>query len=168
MRVLGQFKLKNGKLVNYQPAMDVSKFTGIKELDNIEMKTLDCNIFMFKNQLFVPITNIVSTSLDVSTFGMQSMDENYEYHLHLKLGEILRGKSQKLIEQQSKIGDEVPGDDMDKNTIKIIYGYNNGKKRIGFATRREQKMMELKIKTQQKMLELIFHPLLVSYETGVQ
>ena len=168
MRIMGQFRLKNGRLVNYQPAMDVSKFTGIKELDDIEMKTLDCNIFMFKNQLFVPITKIVSTSLDVSTFGMQSMEENYEYHLHLKLGEILKGKSQKLFERQIKSGDEVSEDDFDKNTIKIIYGYNNGEKRIGFATRKEQKLMELKIKTQQKMLELIFHPLMVSYETGVQ
>ena len=168
MRVLGNFKLKNGKLVDYKPAMEVSNFTGLKELDSIEMKTLDCDVFMFKNQLFVPITNIVSTSMDVSTFGMQSLDENYEYHLHLKLGEILRGKSEKLIEKQYGRGNEVTEEDLDRNTIKIIYAYKDGKKRIGFATRREQKKMELKIKTQQKMLELIFHPLLVSYETGVE
>jgi uncharacterized protein involved in outer membrane biogenesis len=168
MRVLGEFKLKNGKLVNYYPAMEISNFTGIKELDNIEMKTLNCDIFMFKNQLFVPITKIVSSSMDVTTFGMQSLDENYEYHLHLRLGEILKGKSKKLFERQSTTGDDVTEDDLDKNTIKLIYAYNDGKKRIGFATRREQKKMELTIKTQQKMLELIFHPILVSYETGVK
>ncbi len=168
MRVLGDFKLKNGKLVNYEPAMEISNFTGIKELDDIEMKTLNCDIFMFKNQVFVPITKIVSSSLDVSTFGMQSLDENYEYHLQLHLGDILKGKSQKLFERQAQSGEEVTDDDLSKSTIKLIYAYTDGKKRIGFATRKAQKKMELKIKVQQKMLELIFHPLLVSYETGVE
>src|SRR5690606_8293397 len=100
MRVLGNFKLKNGKLINYEPAMEVSNFTGIKELDNIDMKTLECNIFMFKNKIYVPITNIVSSSMDLSTFGMQSMGDDYEYHIQMKLSEILKGKSQKLFERQ--------------------------------------------------------------------
>lgn len=168
MRVLGNFKLKNGKLVNYEPAMEVSKFTGIKELDNIEMKTLECNIFMFKNKIYVPITNIVSSSMDLSTFGMQSMGEDYEYHIQMKLSEILKGKSQKLFERQISSGDEISENDLDKNTIKLIYGYIDGKKKVGFATKKAQKQMALKIQVQQKMLELIFHPNLVSFETGVK
>jgi uncharacterized protein involved in outer membrane biogenesis len=168
MRVLGNFKLKNGKLINYEPAMEVSKFTGIKELDNIDMKTLECNIFMFKNKIYIPITNIVSSSLDLSTFGMQSMADDYEYHIQLRLGDILKGKSQKLFERQSSSGDEVSEDDLDKNTIKLIYGYVDGKKKVGFATKKAQRQMALKIQVQQKMLELIFHPNLVSFETGVK
>jgi hypothetical protein len=168
MRVLGNFKLKNGKLINYEPAMEVSKFTGIKELDNIEMKTLECNIFMFKNKIYVPITNIVSSSMDLSTFGMQSMGEDYEYHIQMKLSEILKGKSQKLFERQNSSGDEVSENDMDKNTIKLIYGYIDGKKKVGFATKKAQRQMALKIQVQQTMLELIFHPKLVSFETGVK
>jgi len=168
MRVLGNFKLKNGKLVNYEPAMEVSKFTGLKELDNIDMKTLECNIFIFKNKIYVPITKIVSSSMDLTTFGMQSMEDDYEYHIQMKLSEILKGKSQKLFERQSKSGDEVTEDDIDKNTIKLIYGYVDGKKKVGFATKKAQKQMELKIQVQQTMLELIFHPKLVSFETGVK
>ncbi len=168
MRVLGNFKLKNGKLINYEPAMEVSKFTGIKELDNIDMKTLECNIFMFKNKIYVPITNIISSSMDLSTFGMQSMADDYEYHIQMKLSEILKGKSQKLFERQNSSGDEITENDIDRNTIKLIYGYVDGKKKVGFATKKAQRQMALKIQVQQKMLELIFHPILVSYETGVR
>jgi hypothetical protein len=168
MRVLGNFKLKNGKLINYEPAMEVSKFTGIKELDNIDMKTLECNIFMFKNKIYVPITKIVSSSMDLSTFGMQSMGDDYEYHIQMKLSEILKGKSQKLFERQISSGDEIGENDLDKNTIKLIYGYIDGKKKVGFATKKAQRQMALKIQVQQKMLELIFHPTLVSFETGVK
>ena len=168
IRILGNFKLKNGKLINYEPAMEVSKFTGIKELDNIEMKTLECNIFMFKNKIYVPITKIVSSSMDLSTFGMQSLGDDYEYHIQMKLGEILKGKSQKLFERQINSSDEISEDEEDKNTIKLIYGYIDGKKKLGFATKKAQKQMALKIQVQQKMLELIFHPTLVSFETGVK
>jgi hypothetical protein len=168
MRMKAAVTLENGRLVNYQPAMDVANFTGIKELDNIDLKTLKSNIFLFKNQLYVPITDVVSTSLDFSTFGMQSLEENYEYHIQLRLGDVLTGKSKQLIERQSKSGDEVSGDEMDKNTIKIIYANMDGKQKTGFATKKAQRSMELKIQVQEKMLDLIFHPAIVSFETGVE
>ena len=139
MRMKAAVTLENGRLVNYQPAMDVANFTGIKELDNIDLKTLRSNIFLFKNQLYVPITDVVSSSLDFSTFGMQSLEENYEYHIQLRLGDVLTGKSKKLIERQSQSGDDIGGDEMDKNTIKIIYANMDGKQKTGFATKKGTK-----------------------------
>ena len=168
MRMKAAVTLENGRLVNYQPAMDVANFTGIKELDNIDLKTLKSNIFLFKNQLYVPITDVVSTSLDFSTFGMQSLEENYEYHIQLRLGDVLKGKSKKLIERQNQSGDDIGEDEMDKNTIKIIYANMDGKQKTGFASKKAQRSLELKIQVQEKMLDLIFHPALVSFETGVE
>ena len=86
----------------------------------------------------------------------------------MKLSEILKGKSQKLFERQSTINDEISEEEADKNTVKLIYGYVDGKKKLGFAKKKAQKQMALKIQVQQKMLELIFHPTLVSFETGVK
>ena len=168
MRMKAAVTLENGRLVDYQPAMDIANFTGIKELDNIDLKTLKSNIFLFKNQLYVPITDVVSTSLDFSTFGMQSLEENYEYHIQLRLGDVLTGKSKKLIERQSKSGDDIGEEEMDKNTVKIIYANMDGKQKTGFATKKAQRSLELKIQVQEKMLDLIFHPALVSFETGVE
>lgn len=168
MRVMGNLALENGRIINYQPAMEVSKFTGIKELDNIELKTLKCDIFLFKNHMYIPVTDIVSSSMDFSTFGMQSLSDEYEYHLQLKLGEILKGKSKKLFERQKNNDDENGETDVDKNTIKLIYAYQDGKTKMGFDTKKAQRAMARKINVQQKMLELIFHPTLVSFETGVK
>jgi len=168
MRVNGDLTLENGRIINYQPAMDVASFTGIKELDNIELKTLKSNLFIFKNQMYVPSTDVVSSSMDFSVFGMQSFGDNYEYHMQLHLGDVLKGKSKKLIERQSSTGDEVSKDDMDRSTIKIIYADIDGKAKAGFDNKKAIKAMELKIQVQQKMLDLIFHPKLVSFETGVK
>jgi hypothetical protein len=168
MRVKGDLTLENGRIINYQPAMDVANFTGIKELDNIELKTLKSNLFIFKNQMFIPATDVVSSSMDFSVFGMQSFGENYEYHLQMHLGDVLKGKSKKLIERQNASGDEVSSEDMDRSTIKIIYANIDGKAKAGFDNKKAIKAMELKIQVQQKMLDLIFYPKLVSFDTGVQ
>lgn len=168
IRIMGDIILENGRIINYQPAMDVASFTGIKELDNIELKTVNSSIFLFKNKLYVPTTYVVSTSMDFSAFGMQSFGDDYEYHLQMKLGAVLTGKSKKLLESQKKSGDDISEDDIDKNTVKVIYANIDGKQKTGFDNKKLQKSMELKIQVQQKMLELIFHPKLISFDTGVK
>lgn len=167
-RVMGDFTLENGRIINYLPAMAVAEFTGIKELDNIELKTVNSSIFFFKSKLYVPVTDVVSSSMDFSTFGMQSLGDDYEYHLEMHLRDALKGKSKKLFESQKKSGDEISKDDLDRNTVKIIYSYIDGKQKTGFDTKKAQRAMALKIQVQQKMLELIFHPQLVSFETDVK
>ena len=50
MMVSGDLTLEKGGVYNYGPAEEISKFTRIKELENIQFKTLRSNIFMFKKQ----------------------------------------------------------------------------------------------------------------------
>ena len=167
-RVKGEFRIGNGGIYNYKAAMDMAEFTKLKELDSIRFKTFDSKIFMFKNKLYVPKTYIVSSALDIGFFGMQSMDEDYEYHVMLHLGDVLKGKSQKLLKRQAETGDEVTGKDLDRSTVKLIYAYIDGKAKVGFDRKKVQRMMQVKIKTQEKMLDLIFFPKLVSFDTGVK
>lgn len=167
-RILGDLKLENGGVFNFEPAMEMSKFTGIKELDNIEFKTLESNIFMFKNKMYVPKTNIVSTSMDIAAFGMQSLEDDYEYHLKIHLSQILFSKSKKLMERQAKSGDHVSEDDVDKNAIKLIYAHVDGKNKKGFDNKASQKAMERKINTQFTILNLRFIPAMIKFDTGVK
>ena len=70
--------------------------------------------------------------------------------------------------QENKSGDDISEEDIDRNTIKIIYAVIDGKKKTGFDNKKAQQQMKLKIQVQKKMLDLIFHPKLVSFETGVK
>ena len=105
VRVKGDIKLEDGGVYNYEPATSLSKFTGIDELDNIKFKTLNSNIFVFKNAIFVPETFISSTAVNIKAYGMQSFGDDYEYHLEIKLSDILFGKSKKQKRKESKSGD---------------------------------------------------------------
>jgi len=166
MRVKGDLKLEDGGVYDFEPAMELARFTNINELDNIQFKNLDSKIFIFKNSVYVPKTYISSTAVDISAFGMQSMGDDFEYHLQLHLGDVLLGKSKKLLKSQSDLGD-IAGED-ERSAVYLIAKSENGKTKAGFDNKRAQSRMENKIRVQETMLKLVFHPKLVSFETGVK
>ena len=164
MMVSGEIVLEKGGVYNYEPATEISKFTSIKELDNIQFKTLRSSIFMFKNKLYVPRTNIVSNALDIAAFGMQSLGGDSEFHLELHLGNILFGKSKRRNEKQDE-SDEVDEKSLKKSSRKIRYAVTNGKSKVGLDTKDDRETMINKIRVQQKMLDFIFFPKNIHYNT---
>ncbi len=165
MMVSGDIMLEKGGVYNYAPARQISKFTSIKELDNIQFKTLRSNIFMFKNRLYVPRTDIVSNAIDIAAFGMQSLGGDSEYHLELHLSNILFGKSKKRNRKQNKSGEEIDKGTLKKNSQKIKYAVKGGKSKVARDSREERDQMMNKIRVQKKMLDFIFFPKNIHYNT---
>lgn len=166
MLVSGDITLEKGGVYDYAPATEISKFTSIKELDNIQFKTLRSNIFMFKNKLYVPRTNIVSNALDIAAFGMQDLDGDCEYHLELHLSNILFGKSKRRNKKQDKSGEEVDEKSLKKNSRKIKYAITDKKSKVGLDTKDSRNDMMNKIRVQKKMLDFIFLPKNIHYNTS--
>ena len=165
MMVSGDITLKKGGVYNFKPAQQISKFTSIKELDNIQFKTLRSNIFMFKNKLYVPRTDIVSNALDITAFGMQSLEGNSEYHLELHLSNILFGKSKKRNKKQDKSGEEIDEGSLKKNSQKVKYAVKESKSKVSRDTKENREVMMNKIRIQKKMLDFIFFPKNIHYNT---
>lgn len=166
MMVSGDLTLEKGGVYDYAPAQEISKFTGIKELDNIQFKTLRSNIFMFKNKLYVPRTDIVSNAIDIAAFGMESLDGDSEYHLEIHLSNILFGKSKKRNKKQSESGDEVDKGSLKKSSRKIRYSVTDGKSKVSLDSKDSRDKMMNKIRTQNKMLDFIFFPKNIHYDTN--
>jgi len=167
MMVSGDITLEKGGVYNYEPAEQISKFTSIKELDNIQFKTLKSNVFLFKNKLYVPRTNIVSNAIDIAAYGMQNLDGDSEYHLELHLSNILFGKSKRRNKKQEKRGEEVDESTLKKNSQKVKYTVKNGKSRVGRGTKEDREKMMNRIRVQNKMLDFIFFPKNIHYSTDV-
>ncbi len=166
MMVSGDLTLQKGGVYDYAPATEISRFTNIKELDNIQFKTLRSNIFMFKNKLYVPRTNIVSNAMDIAAFGMQDLDGDCEYHLELHLSNILFGKSKRRNKKQDKSGDEVDKGSLKKSSRKIRYVINDKKSKVGLDSKDSREDMMNKIRVQKKMLDFIFFPKNIYYNTN--
>ncbi|MFC2151062.1 AsmA family protein [Bacteroidota bacterium] len=165
MRVRGEITLDDGGVYDFEPATNLSKFTGIDELDNIKFKTLNSTIFVFKDAIYVPETFISSTALNITAYGMQSLGEDYEYHLEIKLSDILFGKSKKQKRKERKAGEDDFKDD--RNMRELIYSELDGKTKYGFDNDDLQRAMRNKIKLQETKLKLRFYPGMFNFDTKV-
>jgi hypothetical protein len=165
MLVSGDITLEKGGVYDYEPATEISRFTNVKELDNIQFKTLNSSIFMFKNKLYVPRTNIVSNAIDIAAFGMQDLDGDCEYHLELHLSNILFGKSKRRNRKQDSTGDDIDPETLKKRSQKIKYVIKDDKSRVSPDTKESREDMMNKIRVQKKMLDFIFFPKNIHYNT---
>ncbi|MFO7863364.1 MAG: AsmA-like C-terminal region-containing protein, partial [Salinivirgaceae bacterium] len=168
INVLGRFKLENGGIYNFEPAQELAKYTNMKELDSIVFKTMESSVFIYNNDIYFPKTDIVSTAMDMSVFGMQSFNEDYEYHVVMYLNDFLLGKSKKLLEKQGKedggFGDQ---DESKRKGVYLVAMDRDGETKYGLDNKRLQRMMSTKIRLQDRGLSFIFHPRLVNFSTDI-
>jgi len=119
---------------------------------------------VFKNAIFVPETFISSTAVNIKAYGMQSFGEDYEYHLEIKLSDILFGKSKKQKRKESKSGDDAADD---RNMREIVAYSLDGKSKNGFDNKELQGKMKTKIKLNNNLLNLRFYPEMFNFDTKV-
>lgn len=168
MNMLGNFKLENGGIYNFEPAMELSKFTNLKELDNIVFRTLESNVFIYKNKIYFPRTDIISTAMDISVYGMQSFSDDYEYHMIVHLSDVLIGKSKKLLKRQGMESDLFEGKNKAKRSGLYLVALEKGKEsKYGFDNKKLQRRMKTTIRVQERGLNLIFHPKVVNFSTEI-
>ncbi len=166
--VRGDFKLENGGIYNYEPIRELGAFTNLRELDNIVFKTMKSGVSIYNNNIYFPKTDIVSTAIDVSAFGMVSFKDSYQLHLNVHLGDVLAGKSDKLLKSQGKESDLFDGkDESNRKGLNLLALNRDGNTKYGFDNKRMQKIMTAEIKVQERGLSLLFHPKLVNYSTNL-
>lgn len=168
VNILGYFKLENGGIYNFEPAMELSKKTNLRELHNIIFRTLESSVFIYGNRIFFPKTDIVSTAFDITAYGMESFGEEYEYHLVLHPGDALFGKTDKLLKQQGMESDVFEGvDKADRKGLYLVAKKRDGDTKYGFDNKSMQRMMNAMIRTNERGLNLMFHPRLFNFSTEI-
>nr|MDA3853787.1 hypothetical protein [Bacteroidales bacterium] len=167
MRMRGNFELSDGAIINLEAAEELSKFTGIKELDNIQFQTMNTNVFLFAGAVYIPKTSIVNSAVDITFFGKQSLeegDDEYAYHLELNLGDVFTGKRDGLMKKQAK-ADKDAGEEVKRNGVNLYYGQQDGKIKKGFDSKKSMEAMQRKIRLQERFLNLVFHHERINYNT---
>lgn len=170
INILGDFKLENGAIYNYEPLMEVSEYPvpALSDLDTLIFRTLESNVFIYKNDIFFPKTDIVSNKLDISAYGMQSFNEDYEYHFLMFFGDVIFGKNKKTLEKQGFETTVFEGDDDAKRRgTPIIAKDLDGETKYGPDSKAARRMMQTRIRLKERGLNLIFHPRLVNFSTDL-
>jgi len=166
----GDLTLDNGALIDVKPVMEIEKIPGVglENMDNLHFSTLSSSIFLFNNKLYIPKTEIRSSSFDAMFLGMWSFGDDYSYHIRMFLGEVLSSKSKSNLRKQM----QESGFDEDENeltkgrsSIYLVSKLENGKEKAWFDNRKDRVNMEAKVKMQEGALKFTFHPSFVTYET---
>ena len=167
----GDLTIENGALINVKPIMEIQKIPGVglKNMDKLYFSTLSSSLFLFKNKLYIPRTEIRSTSFDAMFLGMYSFNEDYDYHIRMFLGEVLSSKSKANLKRQAQDGGFSDEDEKDvtkgRTSIYVVSKLENGKEKAGFDNKRDRMNMVAKVNLQKQMVDMRFHPALVKYNT---
>ncbi len=169
MYILGDsIKLEKGVIKNYKPVKEIEPLLpkGVGNLDTLEFKTINSNIFVFQDAINVPVTIIVSNRLDAKILGNHSFHRDYAYFPHVFLT-LMTGKRDRLAKKQNEIGDEFSEKDV-SNGIHLKDICKNGDCEQKIDLSGEWKTERDRIKADELLLKLRFHPNLVNYDTGVK
>lgn len=166
VRFKGDFTLTDGAIINFEPAMQVSKFTGMKELDNIQFQSLKTSLFVLNGAAYMPKTDIISTALDATILGSQSLvNEDYRYHIEMHLGDVLSGKNSELMKKQEKAA-KSEGDEVTRNGLNLRM--ESRKAMPVFDSKNARTNTKNKVFIQNNLLKLNFYHQDQNYNTGVK
>ncbi|PID93883.1 MAG: hypothetical protein CSA95_05300 [Bacteroidetes bacterium] len=101
----GNLMITNGALLNYAPLKKLAQFLRLDDLSNIQFDTLTNQIYIKDRTLHIPEMAIANNVMDLYGGGEQHFDGEIDYHLDLKINELLRKKYQKQ-HQENQFGVE--------------------------------------------------------------
>lgn len=98
--ITSDFVIDNGRLINFAPLLEMSKYLKEDELENIEFDRIE-NVLSIKNDsLFLPKMKISSSLADFSVSGQQSLDNAFDYRVEILLNKVLSARRNKRAKQE--------------------------------------------------------------------
>jgi hypothetical protein len=85
----------DGQLNNYEPMEALSKYVKVEDLRNLRFAELKNRIEIKSKKIFVPSMDIQNNALNVNIAGTHTFDNYMDYHIKLRLNELLAKKRKK-------------------------------------------------------------------------
>jgi hypothetical protein len=90
-----EIMIENGRLVNYSPMLSLSKFLKVEDLTDIRFATLNNQIDISNEEIFIPAMEIKSSALNLQLLGTHTFDNELDYHFTIALADLLASKFKK-------------------------------------------------------------------------
>lgn len=96
----GNVLIENGELINFQPMLALSRFIDVNELKNLRFSTLENQIEIHDQTVFIPSMEVKSNALNLILSGTHTFNNMIDYKLQILLSELLARKSKKIQEEE--------------------------------------------------------------------
>lgn len=97
-------QITNGALSNYEPIMALSKFISVDELKSIKFSTLKTTLEIKDKKIFLPLTDISSTALNLTVSGSHSFNNEIDYRFRILFSDLLWRKAKNAKKENSEFG----------------------------------------------------------------
>ncbi|AMS27056.1 hypothetical protein AEM51_08520 [Bacteroidetes bacterium UKL13-3] len=88
----GDIHITNGQLLNYEPLDALSKYVSVDDLRNLKFADLKNRIEISNSTIRIPSMDVLNNALNLNISGTHTFDNFMDYHLRIKLSELLSKK----------------------------------------------------------------------------
>lgn len=144
--------IQNGRLVDFTPLENLSKFVAISELQDVRFATLS-NVISIQNQIItIPEMTITSSAIELGLAGTHSFENQVDYSVRLKQRDLLGSKKRTKNIDEWIVEADRPGESflwvrISGDFDNLVIGLDKEKNRAAVRSGWEQQSQELKDKT---------------------
>jgi len=150
----GRYIISNGSLQNFMPLEELSSFIEISELKNIKFETLENDFFIRNNYLYTPQMDIRSSAAELSLNGKHSFENVYEYHIRVRLSDVLSKKIGKPRPNTTEFG-AVTDDGLGRTSISLKITGDNDDFKVGYDAKAAGEKIKSDIRKERENLKTI-------------
>lgn len=119
MYAKADIKIEKGRLLNYEPMKGLSKFLKISDLEDVKFSTLHNQIEIKNKTIIIPAMEIKSNAIDIIASGEHTFDNVINYHIQVKLSDLLAQKARKAKPENEEFG-VIEDDGLGKTSLFIL------------------------------------------------
>ncbi|MDX9812262.1 MAG: AsmA-like C-terminal region-containing protein [Bacteroidales bacterium] len=158
----GSYVLTNGALIDFDPVKELSSFIELSELENIKFDRLENDFFIRTNSLYIPQMDVRSSAVDLSVNGQHNFDNAFEYHVGVRLSEILSRKARNNKKLVSEFGD-IEDDGLGRTSVLLKITGDGKDIKVSYDMKAAGNRIREEIKKERQTLKQIFSE---EYGTG--
>lgn len=95
MKATASVNIKNGELINFEPLMGLKKYIN-RDFANIKFGELSNTLYLSDQIVEIPEMTIFSNVINIKVRGMQTLNNEIDYHLAVKARELLHQSSKQI------------------------------------------------------------------------
>ena len=95
LEALAEMTLRDGHIKDYEPMQELSRFAEVEELKDVSFKTLSNTITISNGAIQIPEMAISSNVLNLDLSGTHSFENEIDYVVKMRLGDVLFAKRDK-------------------------------------------------------------------------
>lgn len=153
--VNGHYVIENGKLVHFKPIESLSRFISLSELKNIRFSTLENDIYIQDQVIYIPNMGIQSSAFNINASGTHDFNNLFDYHLKVLLSEVLASKARKKKKQNQEFG-IIEEDGQSGISIPVRIAGTPDDFKVTYSRKGIRKGLRKSVEEERKLLKQIF------------